>query len=176
MVAISMCLVIALLGFGVYAALSVDYLFDGTISFETNSLFIDIDASVSGGNLASASTFKYDSVTALGNPTNALEWKAATTSSDSTTVNGSIASLNFEKSQSGKTITFIFKFTNQGPEQVTGGVTTTYPSEYVNQTISSSSFTLAPDASETITITYTLKSFGFTLENEALNINFSFND
>lgn len=175
--AISICLAVAVLGFGVYAATAVNFSISSSVIYDVKNLFIDIDSSVSGGNLASAATYKFNSVAALGNPTtSALEWKGTTTSGNGVTVNGSIANLNFVASESGKTITFTFKFTNKGAKAVSGNVTTTYPTTFVNQTLSSSTVTLAAGANQTVTISYTLKSFGYTLSNEALSIKFNFSD
>ena len=175
------CLAIGVLSFGVYSATAVSFSVTTNVSYKLTSLYLDIDASVSGGNLTSPLTYKYNSVEAGGNPSDTLTWNKDTTSGNGVAVSatGGIANLSFAQSETGKSIVFAFTFTNRGEKPITGSITANYPSSKVTQSIeysAGSSISIASKGSQTVTITYTLKSFGFSLNSESISMLFDFSD
>lgn len=180
MTIVCLCLSVSMLTFGVYAATSVSFSISSSVSFKVTRLFIDIDAGVTGGNIEGEKTFDFNCLLAQGNPNETpLEWKESTTNGDGVTVNGSIKSLNFLPTPTGKKLTFTFKFTNRGAKPVTATIETTYPSAKVTQSIAYStgtSVSILPTQNQTVTVDYTLKSFGHSIDPQSLIIQFNFTD
>lgn len=176
------CLAVGMLSFGVYAATTVSFSVSTSISYKITSLYLDINASVSGGSLASPITYSYNSITAGGNPNDGstLVWDKNTVSDGSVSVSPGIGNLSFASTEKGKTLTFSFEFENNGEKTITGTFSeNVYPTTKVTQAINygtGNSISIASKGKQTITVAYTLKSFGFSLSSEKISLQFNFSD